>query len=301
MQVLVVGKSGQLARHLASRIPDAIFLSRKELDMLDSSLVYKKIAGLDVDLIINATAYTDTKLAESESGDAYAVNAYSVAEIARIAKNKNIPFVHVSTDYVFDGEANAPYQEGSEANPQNIYGASKLLGEELAMRIWKKTIVIRTSWVFSEFGNNFVKTILTASLERESLDIVSNQIGSPTYAGNLADTIVKIKNIIENKNTVASNKKIEYGIYHYVDKDSCSWFDFANEIVRKAKKIGYNTKVKEINSVHSDSWVSPIKRPENGVLSCKKINKNMLIEQKSWQEGLDVVLTKLYQDDFQKN
>lgn len=287
MKIVVIGKNGQLGRYLQQVLGErAIYLSRDELDMSDVGQVYERIHSFAADVIINASAYTDTKMAEIQQGLAYAVNAAAVGELARAAADCDAWLIHVSTDYVFDGQSDTPYTENDMVAPQNIYGASKLLGEQLVQTLSPRHVVLRTSWVFSEFGHNFVKTIAQLALEKESLDIVADQRGCPTFAGHLAQVIGHIVQQLDNEN-------VSSGVWHYADAEPCTWHDFGSAVVEALRQRGEPVRVEKIHAVDSTQWPSPIIRPQNGVLDCHAIMSDFGVTQKSWRDGLHYVISAL--------
>lgn len=293
MNILVIGKNGQLGRHLQKHLSDesdnVTYWSRADLDMAATQRVYDTVMAAQPDVIINASAYTDTQLAEVQPGLAYAVNGASVGELARAAKDNDVLLIHVSTDYVFDGDSSVPYVENAANNPQNVYGASKLLGEELIQSIMPKYCVLRTSWVFSEYGKNFAKTIVRLAAEKDTLQIVADQQGCPTFAGHLAQVIVDLT----KRYQVNTADEWRSGLWHYADQSACSWYDFATAIVDEMKQQSMPVSVAEIESVSSADWPSPIKRPQNSALACQAIMQDWGIAQYDWRMGLRQVIGEL--------
>ena len=234
MRILVTGKNGQLGRSIYKIVNTAngdnlppnefIFVGREELDLSSESSISHYFDSNDrFDVIINCAAYTAVDKAEEEQELANQVNHLAVKKLANIANEQKAKLVHVSTDYVFDGTGGKPYKETDKINPINVYGKTKLAGEKTLQEIMPTdAIIIRTSWLYSEFGNNFVKTMLNLGKERDELNVVSDQIGSPTYATDLAKVILKI---IDNKDY--QDKKQPTEIYHYSNKGRVSWYDFA--------------------------------------------------------------------------
>lgn len=230
--ILVTGAHGQLGRSLKVISPlysnyQFSFVSRDELDLSDADNIVSYFQHNHFDFIINCAAYTSVDKAEQEIELANTVNHIAVKKLAEIAKAQDSALIHISTDYVFDGTNCTPYAEIEQPNPQSIYGASKLEGEEAIVRLATKAIIIRTSWVYSEFGNNFVKTMLRLGKEREKLNIVCDQIGSPTRANDLALAIMKIVEL----NADQWEQDVEVPIYHYSNEGVCSWYDFAKTIL----------------------------------------------------------------------
>lgn len=290
MKIIVIGKNGQVSRHLGKVLGDkAIFLSHAQLDLAHIDTIYPTILATQADVIINAGAYTDTKRAETEQGVAYAINGASVGELARVAKDLNALLIHISTDYVFDGEKQGAYLETDMVNPVSVYGASKLLGEQLIVAISPKHIILRTSWVFSEYRDNFVKTIVKLAQERAQLDIVADQVGCPTYAGHLATVIGELVLRYGKQ----SDDAFVSGLYHYADADVCSWFEFAQAIVAAVQVHNSPPSVAILNAVASEAWPSPIKRPKNGELNGEKLRQDFAVERFNWRDALPNVIANL--------
>ncbi len=224
--ILVTGANGQLGKciqKLAFQQPDIAFhfYDAKKLDITNIDAISKVFESLDFDYCINCAAYTNVELAEKEPEQAYKINAEGVKNLALLGQQYGVCLIHISTDYVFDGNKNTPYEVSDPTNPINQYGKSKLLGEQYIQEIAKKYFIIRTSWLYSEFGNNFYKTILKKAEEGENLSITDNQIGCPTNANNLAAFIIELISI-ENR---------KYGILHFTDGEVMTWYDFAEHIL----------------------------------------------------------------------
>lgn len=279
--ILVTGAKGQLGselRYLSENEPSLcehfnfIFADRKILDITSQSAIEQLCVSHNVHAIINCAAYTAVDKAEVEQDAAYSINHHAVENLASIAKKKSIKLIHISTDYVFDGKNYKPYIETDTPNPQNIYGKSKLAGEQAMQSINpENSIIIRTSWVYSSFGNNFVKTILRLGQERDELNVVVDQIGSPTYARDLARAILQIIPQLNNK---------QAGIYHYSNEGICSWYDFANAIIETA-----DIKCK-INAIKSADYPSVANRPMNVEIDKEKIQLEFYITLNSWRDSL---------------
>lgn len=275
MIVLVTGSSGQLGQSfqfLAGNYPeiDFVFCSSKELDITNPSNCEVVFSEYKPDYCINAAAYTAVDKAETEPEKAHLINVIGAQNLAEFCKKYHTVLLHVSTDFVFDGEKTSPYTENDITNPIGVYGKTKLEGEQAIQAILKAHFIVRTSWLYSQFGNNFMKTMLRLASERDSLSIVNDQIGTPTNAVDLAKAIIKI--IIANQET--------YGIYHFSNEGHCSWFDFAQEIF-KIHKIEIN-----LIPIPTTSFPTPAKRPKYSVLDKSKINNGFEIEVSHWQESL---------------
>jgi dTDP-4-dehydrorhamnose reductase len=284
--ILITGKNGQLGNELqvlASSYPQYNFLYTDiaELDITDSKLVSDFFEEFKPVACINAAAYTAVDKAENEKEIVLKVNAEAVKILAHSCNKYNARFIHVSTDYVFDGLATTPYKEDDQTNPVNYYGYTKLKGEEYALSENPSSIIIRTSWVYSTFGNNFVKTMLRLMRERESINVVSDQFGSPTYAADLAKAILDILN--------ATNSGVENreGIYHFSNNGIISWFDFAVAI----KEIsGSNCKV---NPIPTSAYPTPAKRPAYSAFDKQKIQQAFPITVPDWKESLEKFFERL--------
>ena len=284
MRILVTGKNGQLGRSIhklvtnTKQIDEFVFVGREELDLNSESSISHYFDNNDkFDIIINCAAYTAVDKAEEEQDLANQVNHLAVKQLAQIAKNQQARLIHISTDYVFDGESDNPYVETDETNPINVYGKTKLAGEKALKEIMPTdAIIIRTSWVYSEYGNNFVKTMLRLSKERGEINVVDDQIGSPTYATDLADIILEI---IKNKEFREKDQVTQ--IYHYSNKGEISWCDFSKEIFRMSN---INCKVKPITT---EQYPTPAKRPKNTLMDKSKIIGTYRIKMLFWKNSLD--------------
>jgi dTDP-4-dehydrorhamnose reductase len=281
-KILVTGSNGQLGKELkqlASSFPqfDFIFLSREDLPIHHFELVRNFFEVYHPAYLINCAAYTAVDKAESEKDLAFQINAEAVGVLAAVCKEYHTSFIHISTDYVFDGTAAAPYKEDSPTNPQSVYGASKLEGEKQAMQFNPDAIIIRTSWVYSQFGKNFVKTMLKLMSEREEINVVNDQVGSPTYAADLAAAIIKI----------ITEGKWQPGIYNYSNEGVISWFDFATAI---KEATGLTCK---LHPVPASQYPTPAKRPAWSVLDKTKIQQTFGIKPRDWKESLFTCLSHL--------
>ena len=285
--ILITGAGGQLGsefRYLAEKTQNPtfnfIFVTRKELDIHNSQQVAVFCQKNKIDVIVNCAAYTAVDKAEQEPEQANAINHLAVKNLAKIAKEQNIKLLHISTDYVFDGTNHKPYKETDSTNPQSVYGKTKLDGE-LAMQAINpaNSIIIRTSWVYSEFGNNFVKTMLRLGKERDELSVVCDQIGTPTNARDLAKVIIEI--ILQlgvTKSDDKEHKKVE--IYHYSNAGVCSWYDFAQAIFE------INNISCKVNPVPSEAYLTPAKRPYYSVMDKGKITERFKLDNEYWRTSL---------------
>ena len=282
MFILVTGASGQLGKSIKNLVKkdkikhNFIFVTRNQLDLSNLKNITSYFKEKNFDLIINCAAYTKVDKAEAQKEQANLINHLAVAKISEMAKKNNTKLIHISTDFVFDGNKNKPYLENDFTSPLNIYGKTKLAGETAMLSIMKfNAIIIRTSWVYSEYGNNFVDTILRLSKKGDDLNIVSDQIGSPTYAGDLAKTIM---NIIKNQDFMMS--EIESQIYHYSNLGECSWYDFAKEIVDIS---GVKC---SINAINTKDYPTDAERPKYVLMSKEKISNDFDLKINFWIDSL---------------
>lgn len=282
--ILVTGGNGQLGSELKEITPNFpdynfFFTDVSDLDITVHDEVRAFIESNNINVIINCAAYTAVDKAESEIELADAINHLAVANFAKIAKAKSIRLIHISTDYIFDGNNNKPYLETDTPNPQSIYGQTKLDGELAMQQINPaNSIIIRTSWVYSKFGNNFVKTMLRLAETRDEISVVADQIGSPTNAKDLAETILSLVSKLENT-TVE--------IFHYSNEGICSWYDFAKSIFQKAD---INIKV---NAIESFQYPTPAYRPFYSVLNKFNIKNWLQIEIPYWKDSLTSCLKEI--------
>lgn len=275
--ILVTGANGQLGSELQKTgftvLDEVFYTDVAELDITDYSAVERFIKEKEIDTIINCAAYTAVDKAEEEPELAAKINTQAVANLAKAAAKEDCLLIHISTDYVFDGTATKPYTEKDKTCPVSVYGETKLAGEEAILKSRCFYIIIRTAWLYSEYGNNFLKTILRLAAERPEINVVNDQIGTPTYAEDLARAIVKI---MEN------DERAEYeGIYHYSNDGVCSWYDFATEIV---KRSGLDCKV---NPVTTAEYPTRTKRPAYSVLDKTKIKHIFEVEVPDWKDALE--------------
>jgi dTDP-4-dehydrorhamnose reductase len=292
MKILLTGKDGQvgfaLHKKLAS-LGEVVATNRHELDLENSDAIRTFIEKIKPDIIINAAAYTEVDKAESEKLLAHQINAVAPQVLVDKASELNIPIIHFSTDYVFDGLKHEPYLETDEANPQSVYGQTKWEGEE-AIRHHKKHIILRTSWVLSAHGQNFLKTILKLIQEKSSLNVVSDQIATPTSSDLLANVTYKIvKTILKNTNFN------DFGTYHVTSMGNTDWFHYACFIVDEAMRLGLKATMtsKDIKPISSDLYPTLAKRPTNSRLDTTKIKKTFMLELPHWEEEVKKVLKEI--------
>ncbi len=286
-RILVTGKTGQLGlsiAKLARYYPqyEFTFVGRDVLDLSQSNNITEYFQSKKYDVIINCAAYTEVDKAESEPELANQINHLAVRQLAKIAKEQGVVLIHISTDYVFNGQNHKPYVETDCVDPINVYGKTKLKGEQAILEVQPKGIIIRTSWLYSEFGNNFVKTMLRLGEERDSLNVIYDQVGSPTYAGDLAKAVVDIISC----NIGLDEKLLQ--IYHYSNEGVCSWYDFA-KIIFELRNINC-----KCNPIETKNYPKPAKRPHYSVLNKQKIKQRYEFKIPYWQESLGICLRKLF-------
>lgn len=270
-KVLVTGANGQIGRHLVKRLKHKTALlaaNKQTLDIANRQAVFATIHDFKPDVIINAAAYTQVDKAESEPVRAYAVNANGAQYLAQAAQSIDAALLHISTDYVFDGSKNTPYIETDTPNPINVYGQSKLAGEKAVAAACRKYAIVRTSWVFSEYGNNFVKTMLELAKTQDIIEVVSDQIGGPTYAGDIANTLVTMAG------TMVADVIFEYGIYHYCGMPYLSRYEFTKAIFEQAKKQRMLQGVPNLKALSTSSCSMVAQRPLVACLACHPLFRN---------------------------
>jgi dTDP-4-dehydrorhamnose reductase len=286
MNILVTGANGQLGsemRRVGSLSPNNyIYTDIAELDITDGNAVMTFVTDNNISVIVNCAAYTNVDKAEDDEQTAELINATAVKNLAQAAKNNNATLFHISTDYVFGTDGNTPRTEEMPVNPLGAYGKTKLKGEQAIAEIGCKALIFRTAWLYSEFGNNFLKTMLRLTAERPALNVVFDQVGTPTYAGDLA---VLIFSIIEY-GTYEGNE----GIYHFSNEGVCSWYDFATEIAAAAG----HTECR-INPCHSDEFPSKVTRPPYSVLDKTKVKRTFDVEIPHWRESMIHCINRLKQ------
>ncbi len=280
-KILVTGANGQLGRCIkdaATDFPDLefVFVSKEELDIENSVLLTDFFSKNDFSHCINTAAYTNVEKAESEPERAFAINAEAVKNLASICNEKNVVLLHISTDYVFDGKKQSPYLETDISNPINVYGASKLKGEQHIQEICDKFFIFRTSWLYSQYGHNFFKTILKYSQEGKPLTITTEQTGTPTNANDLAKALLQ----------VIAQDSVDYGVYHYSDKGETTWFGFAEEILRQTEKL------KDENLAKTNHYRTFAARPNYSVLDNTKAENKLELKNIDWRQSLQSVLKK---------
>jgi dTDP-4-dehydrorhamnose reductase len=276
-KIVIIGGNGQLGNCIRKIAPDFenkyefIFTDSQTLDITNEDQVNDFFYDHKPDFCINASAYTAVDLAEKEEEKAFAVNAYGVAHLAQACVDHKSILIHVSTDYVFDGDTNLSYSEDDFTNPIGVYGQSKRKGEELALEINPKTVILRTSWLYSEFNKNFLKTMMNLFSQKDELGIVADQFGQPTNANDLAEAIIEI---IETPNKT-------FGIFHFSNYPETTWFEFAKKIAEFSKSAV------KLNPLTTEQYPTPAKRPTRSTLALDKIEQVYKIEPKHWENSLE--------------
>lgn len=282
-QIIVIGKSGQLAQELAGlSLPEKlVFFGRNDIDITSLDSIEAILSKYNPTAIINASAYTAVDKAETDKDQAFLINHKAVENLANYCKKQNVHLVHVSTDYVFKGDKGSPYLPSDKIDPQGVYGASKAAGENSILEILpKQSCIIRTSWVYSQYGNNFVKTMLKLMQEKEELGIICDQIGSPTWAKGLAQACLH----------AATNKVV--GIHHWTDSGVASWYDFAVAIQQIAHENGLLTKKVPLKPINTEQYPTTAKRPAYSVLDKSSSTNNFAeVKQCHWQEQLKQMIS----------
>lgn len=289
MKLLLLGANGQIGREIVKlakkRGLNLYAYARQELDITQAEQVKRIIQKIKPHYIINAAAYTAVDKAEREKEIAFAINAFGVYYLAEAARQADVPLLHISTDYIFDGRKKTAYVEEDEPNPLSVYGQSKLAGETFIRQRWYKHIILRISWVFGRYGNNFVKTIIQQAKEKPELRVIYDQHGGPTYAADVAETLLQIISALQNGYHY-------WGSYHYSGLPMTNWHQFANAILEKAS-VKYPLVTKSVLGIPASAYPSVANRPYNSQLSSQKIGCLFNISPKNWQESLMEVIEVL--------
>ncbi|MDK9737734.1 dTDP-4-dehydrorhamnose reductase [Vibrio sp. D404a] len=293
MRVLITGCRGQVGSCLTKKLSECnntvvLALDKEQLDVTNRDAVFAAVEVFRPSVIINAAAHTAVDNAEEQVELSYAINRDGPKYLAEAAQKANAAILHISTDYVFEGNKVGEYLETDETNPQGVYGASKLAGETEVAKACERHVIIRTAWVFGEHGNNFVKTMLHLGASREDLGIVGDQFGGPTYAGDIAEVIIKIAQCFEQ------GDEVESGVYHYSGLPHVSWFEFAEEIFEQATRQGVLSQKPILNSLTTEQFPTPAKRPSNSKLSTNKIRDTFYIDVSDWLKALHNI--KIYME-----
>ena len=287
-KVLLIGAKGQVGQELQVTLPqlgEVISIGREELDLTNSEKISQLIREIHPDYLVNAAAYTAVDKAETEPYLAYSINAIAPKIMAEAAEKIKAKFLHISTDYVFDGRKNTPYLETDLTNPLGVYGQSKLRGEEEIKTVNSQAIILRTAWVYGSYGkSNFVKTMLRLGKEREELKVVVDQVGSPTWAKDIAAAITHLLINVDNP----------AGIYNFTNSGVASWFDLTKAIFEEAKISGIPLKIQRVIPITTAEYPTPAVRPAYSVLSSQKISQQLGYIPPYWRDSLKAMLNQLF-------
>jgi dTDP-4-dehydrorhamnose reductase len=278
-KILVTGSNGQLGQCLQQLLLSTTdiscyFATREDLDITNNEGVQRFFGGHNFDYCINTAAYTNVEKAESEQKEAFLINAEAAHNLANVCKKHNVVLLHISTDYVFDGTKKTPYLEEDPTNPVNVYGASKLKGEQYISTSCSKHFIIRTSWLYSQHGNNFLNSMLEFARQKKALTITTQQKGTPTNANDLAQVLVSI---IKTGNA-------RYGVYHFSNQGEATWYDFAKAIFKATGEID------AVNLAKTEHYATFAKRPSYSILDCTKIIKNLGVQTSNWKTSLRALI-----------
>ena len=279
INLLVTGSSGQLGQCLKQQLQNTgdiscYFATREDLDITNSDEVQRFFSEHNFDYCINTAAYTNVEKAESEQKEAFLINAEGAYSLAKACKKHNVVLLHISTDYVFDGMAKTPYQEQDPTNPLNVYGASKLKGEQHIGDTWNKHFIIRTSWLYSQYGHNFLNSMLQFAKQKKALTITTQQKGTPTNANDLAQVLV----------TIIKTGNARYGVYHFSNQGEATWYDFAEAIFKATGEID------TVNLAKTEHYATFAKRPSYSVLNCNKLKDTLGITYRNWEDSLKQII-----------
>ncbi len=294
MRLLITGWQGQLARSLAeaaTRRPEisALSIGRPALDLCVHPSILRSLADNTPDVIVNTAAYTAVDRAESEPDAAFALNRDGAGLLARAAAARGIPIVHISTDYVFDGAKSTPYLESDPTAPLNVYGTSKLAGEQVVAAANRRHVILRTAWVHSPFGQNFVKTMLRLAAERPRLKVVADQLGNPTYAPHLAAAILDLAISLPGR----PDNDPAWGLYHAAGSGETTWHGLATELFARSRALG--GPAVGVDPIPATSYPTPAARPANSRLDCSRLQATFGLRLPNWQEGVETCVTRLLQ------
>jgi len=293
MNVLIIGRSGQLAAELQqARWPNdarPIALGRSQIDLTDAAATATTVAAQQPAIIVNAAGYTAVDRAETERAQAFAINELGPKHLAAAAAGLGVPLIHVSTDYVFSGGGQRPWRETDEPRPLSVYGQSKLAGEHAVAATLRQYVILRTSWVFAAHGQNFLRTMLRLGKERNCLSIVDDQCGCPTAAADLARVIIEVTAGLLRGHDA-------FGIYHYAGKEAVSWFQFARAIFELARDLVPELPL--LVPITTAEFAAPAPRPANSVLDCAKIEHEWGVSRAFWRDGLTLALATLRAAEF---
>lgn len=294
MRVFVAGSSGQVAQSLREAVEgseiELVTAGRPDFDLSNPDSMRKAIKAFEPTAIVNAAAYTAVDAAEENEANAFAINETGAAALAGIAAELDVPFIHISTDYVFNGKKTSPYTENDAVAPTGAYGRSKLAGELSVMLQNPNSLILRTAWVYSPFGKNFLKTMLKLAENRDELGVVADQKGNPTYAPDIADAILHILEGIEDDGWHDGYA----GVYHLSGTGDTDWHGFASEIFNQGAKFGHKSPT--VNAITTEEFPTPAKRPANSCLDCTKVQQVFSIEMPAWQESTARCVKRLFDE-----
>ena len=280
-KILVTGSNGQLGQCLKQQLQNTgdiscYFATREDLDITNNDVVHQFFGEHNFDYCINTAAYTNVEKAESEQKEAFLINAEGAYNLVKACKKYNVVLLHISTDYVFDGMAKTPYQEQDPTNPLNVYGASKLKGEQHIGDTWNKHFIIRTSWLYSQYGHNFLNSMLEFAEQKKALAITTQQTGTPTNANDLAQVLV----------TIIKTGNARYGVYHFSNQGEATWYDFAEAIFKATGEID------TVDLAKTEHYATFAKRPVYSVLNCNKLKVTLGTQYKNWEDSLIHLIQK---------
>jgi len=288
--ILVVGRSGQVAKACAEMKPPegslVTALGRPELDILKADSISAIFEWFQPNLVVNAAAYTAVDQAESDAEDAFALNEQAAGRLAGTAAQWNVPIIHLSTDYVFDGRKTTPYSETDPVAPLGVYGRSKLAGEQAVSQANPAHLILRTAWVYSPFGKNFVRTMLRVASSRSEITVVSDQTGNPTSALDIAKVIMEIARVYK-----ATPDRFVSGVYHMAGSGAVNWADFATHLLTVSERLGGPSAI--IKPIISADYPTPVDRPKNSQLSCEKLLNTFGISLPSWQDSSTLCVERI--------
>ncbi len=291
MKTLLIGRIGQLGWEIIAKATafgvEVRAVDLPEFNITDSTAIKREVGADDISVVINASAYTAVDKAETEQELAYAINSKGPGELADVCQQMGKPLIHVSTDYVFDGKDEAFYAEDDPTAPIGVYGKSKFDGEERIRKKLKEHIIVRTSWLYSCHGNNFVKTMLRLGKEREILNVVNDQFGCPTWAADLAEVILTMVS------RIYKNENVPWGTYHFCGAGVTSWYEFAKEIFHIAGQYE-SLKIKSLNPIPTSEYPTPAKRPQNSSMTCSLLARQFDIQSVPWQKSLKSMLDQYF-------
>ena len=295
MTILLTGAGGQVGREIqrqANRANTPILpLPRASLDITALDAVRRVVAETRPGIIVNAAAYTAVDKAEDEPENAFRINRDGAANLAKAAAEAGIALIHLSTDYVFDGASSRPYAESDPTSPIGVYGNSKWVGEEAVRQNLSQHLIVRVSWVFGVYGHNFVKTMLRLARERDTLRVVADQNGGPTYAGHIADLLLDLCR------RIAAGEPIGWGTYHFCGRPVTNWHAFAEAIVRSGRRIRLIDHPVTIDAITTADYPTRARRPANSALDCRKLETVFARVPQAWQAGLDDMLARIARED----